>query len=35
LGPTVGVMDKMERLEKIVAQLAEAERVDVAEWGDH
>lgn len=25
----------MERIEKIVAQLPEAERVDVAEWGDH
>jgi hypothetical protein len=28
-------MDNMERIEKIVAQLPEAERVDVAEWGDH
>lgn len=25
----------MERLEAIVARLPEAERVDVAEWGDH
>ena len=25
----------MERLEEIVARLPEAERVDVAEWGDH
>lgn len=25
----------MARIEKIVAQLPEAERVDVAEWGDH
>src|SRR5947208_10205719 len=28
-------MDNMARLEKIVAELPEAERVDVAEWGDH
>ena len=28
-------MDNMERIEKIVAQLPEAERVDIAEWGDH
>jgi predicted DNA-binding protein (MmcQ/YjbR family) len=27
--------DNMERLEAIVAALPEAERVDVAEWGDH
>jgi predicted DNA-binding protein (MmcQ/YjbR family) len=33
--PTVGDMDNMARIEKIVAQLPEAERVDVAEWGDH
>ena len=25
----------MQRIEKIVAELPEAERVDVAEWGDH
>lgn len=25
----------MQRLERIVADLPEAERVDVAEWGDH
>jgi predicted DNA-binding protein (MmcQ/YjbR family) len=25
----------MQRLERIVAELPEAERVDVAEWGDH
>ncbi len=25
----------MERLEAIVAELPEAERVDIAEWGDH
>jgi predicted DNA-binding protein (MmcQ/YjbR family) len=25
----------MDRLEEIVARLPEAERVDVAEWGDH
>jgi predicted DNA-binding protein (MmcQ/YjbR family) len=25
----------MERLEAIVARLPEAERVDIAEWGDH
>ena len=25
----------MERLERIVARLPEAERVDIAEWGDH
>ncbi len=28
-------MDNMERLEAIVAELPEAERVDIAEWGDH
>ena len=28
-------MDNMARIEKIVAGLPEAERVDVAEWGDH
>jgi predicted DNA-binding protein (MmcQ/YjbR family) len=28
-------MDNMQRIEKIVAELPEAERVDVAEWGDH
>lgn len=28
-------MDSMERLEAIVAELPEAERVDIAEWGDH
>jgi predicted DNA-binding protein (MmcQ/YjbR family) len=28
-------MDNMARLEAIVARLPEAERVDVAEWGDH
>ncbi|HET9771868.1 MAG TPA: MmcQ/YjbR family DNA-binding protein [Acidimicrobiia bacterium] len=27
--------DNMQRIEKIVADLPEAERVDVAEWGDH
>ena len=27
--------DNMERLEAIVARLPEAERVDIAEWGDH
>ncbi len=26
---------RMERLERIVAELPEAERVDIAEWGDH
>ena len=25
----------MERLERIVARLPEAERIDIAEWGDH
>jgi predicted DNA-binding protein (MmcQ/YjbR family) len=25
----------MERLEKLVSRLPEAERVDIAEWGDH
>jgi predicted DNA-binding protein (MmcQ/YjbR family) len=25
----------MQRLERIVAELPEAERVDIAEWGDH
>jgi predicted DNA-binding protein (MmcQ/YjbR family) len=28
-------MTNMARLERIVAKLPEAERVDVAEWGDH
>jgi predicted DNA-binding protein (MmcQ/YjbR family) len=28
-------VDNMTRLERIVARLPEAERVDVAEWGDH
>ncbi len=28
-------MMNMERLEAIVARLPEAERVDIAEWGDH
>ena len=28
-------MDNMERLEAIVSRLPEAERVDIAEWGDH
>jgi predicted DNA-binding protein (MmcQ/YjbR family) len=28
-------MNNMERIEAIVAGLPEAERVDVAEWGDH
>lgn len=28
-------MGNMERLEEIVARLPAAERVDVAEWGDH
>jgi YjbR len=28
-------MTNMARLERIVAELPEAERVDVAEWGDH
>jgi len=28
-------MDNLSRIEKIVAGLPEAERVDVAEWGDH
>lgn len=27
--------DRMRRLEQIVAELPEAERVDVEEWGDH
>jgi predicted DNA-binding protein (MmcQ/YjbR family) len=27
--------DNMARLERIVARLPEAERVDIAEWGDH
>jgi len=27
-------LDKMKRLEKIVARLPEAVRVDIAEWGD-
>jgi len=26
---------RMQRLERIVAELPEAERVDIAEWGDH
>jgi predicted DNA-binding protein (MmcQ/YjbR family) len=28
-------MDNMDRLEKIIDRLPEAERVDIAEWGDH
>ena len=32
---TVCGVDNMERIEKIVARLPEAERVDIAEWGDH
>ncbi|HEX2047792.1 MAG TPA: MmcQ/YjbR family DNA-binding protein [Acidimicrobiales bacterium] len=28
-------MDNMQRLERIVARLPEAERVDIEEWGDH
>jgi predicted DNA-binding protein (MmcQ/YjbR family) len=28
-------MDNMARLEAVVAQLPETERVDIAEWGDH
>jgi predicted DNA-binding protein (MmcQ/YjbR family) len=28
-------VDNMQRIEKIAAELPEAERVDVAEWGDH
>ncbi len=28
-------MANMDRLEAIVARLPEAERVDIAEWGDH
>jgi predicted DNA-binding protein (MmcQ/YjbR family) len=28
-------MDNMARLEGIVVRLPEAERVDIAEWGDH
>lgn len=31
----VAGVSNMERLEAIVAELPEAERVDVAEWGDH
>ncbi len=29
------MIENMERLEAIVARLPEAERVDIAEWGDH
>ncbi len=29
------VLNNMDRLEAIVAGLPEAERVDIAEWGDH
>ena len=28
-------MGRMQRLEAIVAELPDAERVDIAEWGDH
>ena len=28
-------VDNMQRLEAIVGRLPEAERVDIAEWGDH
>jgi predicted DNA-binding protein (MmcQ/YjbR family) len=31
----MAAMGNMERLEQIVARLPQAERVDVAEWGDH
>ncbi len=31
----IGAVDNMTRLEKIVARLPEAQRVDIAEWGDH
>ena len=34
-GPYRCGVDNMERIEKIVAGLPEAERVDIAEWGDH
>ena len=34
-GPYRCGVDNMERIEKIVARLPEAERVDIAEWGDH
>ncbi len=32
---TAIVANRMERLERIVGELPEAERVDIAEWGDH
>ena len=28
-------MNNMDRLERIASSLPEAERVDIAEWGDH
>jgi len=31
----MATMGNMERLERIIARLPQAERVDVAEWGDH
>jgi predicted DNA-binding protein (MmcQ/YjbR family) len=31
----VGRVTNMSRLERIVAELPETERVDIAEWGDH
>jgi predicted DNA-binding protein (MmcQ/YjbR family) len=31
----IALMGNMERLERIVGSLPEAERVDIAEWGDH
>ena len=34
-GPYRCGVDNMERIERIVAGLPEAERVDIAEWGDH
>jgi len=31
----MALVDNMQRLEQIVGRLPEAERVDIAEWGDH
>ena len=35
MGDIIAAVDSMRRLEQIVGRLPEAERVDIAEWGDH
>jgi predicted DNA-binding protein (MmcQ/YjbR family) len=34
MGDIIAAVDSMRRLEQIVGRLPEAERVDIAEWGD-